>query len=126
MWRHVKVAAAGGMVGGLAVGMAFLMLGSGTWSARSPAQAKVTALTPGGGPTHEDLNEMMDAVHGAGTSRRMHEAMGSDAEEMMDQCAAMVATVKDMQDMMPGSGPGMMGGQNSGSMGDMMRRMMAQ
>lgn len=126
MWSHVKVAAAGGVVGGLAVGMAFLILGSGPWSARSPAQAKGTALTPGAGPTHEDLHEMMDAVHGEGTSRRMHEAMGLDAEEMMDQCAAMVAMVEDMQNMMPGSGPGMMGGENNDSAGDMMRRMMAQ
>jgi hypothetical protein len=61
------------------------------------------------------MHRMMDAVHGEGTSQRMHEAMGPDAEKMMDQCAA----------MMPGSGTGMMGGQNGDAMRDMMQSMMA-
>jgi hypothetical protein len=46
--------------------------------------------------------------------------MGPNAEEMMDQCAAMTAMMQEMQNMMPGSGPGMMGGRNGGSMRDMM------
>jgi hypothetical protein len=67
------------------------------------------------------MHRMMDGVHGEGASQRMHEAMGPNAEEMMDRCAAMMAMMNEMQSMMPGSGPGMMGGQN----GDSMRRMMA-
>jgi predicted metal-dependent peptidase len=62
--------------------------------------------------THELMHQMMDAMHGAGTSDRMHEAMGADADRMIDQCVAMM-------NMM-----GMMGGQRGGSMRDMMDRMM--
>jgi hypothetical protein len=56
----------------------------------------------------------------------MHEAMGPDAEKMMGHCTAMMAMMTEMQNMMPGSGTGMMGGQNGDSMQDMMRRMMPQ
>jgi hypothetical protein len=76
--------------------------------------------------SHEDMYRMMDAVHGDGTSQRMREAMGPDAEQMMDQCPAMMAMTQEMQNMMPGNAPGMMGGQNGDSIGNMMRHMMAQ
>lgn len=36
------------------------------------------------------MHQMMDAMHGAGASQRMHEAMGAAAEQQMDQCAAMM------------------------------------
>lgn len=54
------------------------------------------------GERHRGMHEMMDTMHGPGTSDRMHEMPG--AEEMMDGCAGM------MGGMMGGSGGGMMGG----------------
>lgn len=61
----------------------------------------------------------MDAMHGEGTSERMHEAMGPDAEALMDQCVAMM----NMMSMMMGT-PAM--GEEESSMmgGSMMRSMM--
>ena len=38
--------------------------------------------------THEQMHQMMDAIHGEGTSQRMYEAMGVEADAMMEQCAA--------------------------------------
>ncbi|MPZ15314.1 MAG: hypothetical protein GEU73_12965 [Chloroflexi bacterium] len=71
--------------------------------------------TPEGGqqsaPTHEQMHQMMDAMHGEGTSARMHEMMG---EQMMDQCVQMMAMMQNM--------PGMMGGQSDQSMQEMMQR----
>ena len=66
-----------------------------------------------GAATHEQMHQMMDAMHGEGASERMHEAMGEDGERMMDQCVAMM----NMMDMMRS-----MGGDDA--MADMMRRMM--
>lgn len=63
--------------------------------------------------THEEMHQMMDAVHGEGTSQRMHEAMGEDAEMMMDQCVAMMNMMQ-----------GMVGNGNGSSMMDMMKGMM--
>lgn len=58
--------------------------------------------------THEDMHRMMDAMHGEGTSERMHNAMGADAERLMAQCASMMTMMQQMQ--------GMMGDSESGSM----------
>lgn len=126
MNRYMKAAAAGGLAGGLVVGLAFMVLGSGLLLGRdsAPAMAFTTALQEQ--PSHKDMHRMMDAVHGDGTSLRRHEAMGPDTDEMMDQCAAMLAMMQEMPDMMPGSGPGIMGSQNGDSMRDMMRSMMGQ
>jgi uncharacterized membrane protein len=128
MNSYMKAAAVGGLAGGLVVVLAFLvvgLVGSDILSGRrsTPAMAFTTASQ--GQPSHEDMHRMMDAVHGEGASQRMHESMGPNAEEMMDQCAAMMTMMPETQNMMPGSGPGMLGGQNSDSMQDMMRRMMA-
>ena len=59
--------------------------------------------------SHEQMHQMMDAMHGEGASERMHQAMGEDGERMMDQCVAMM-------NMMNMSG--------DEAMPDMMRRMM--
>ncbi len=59
--------------------------------------------------THDDMRQMMDAMHGEGASERMHAAMGDDADALMDQCAAMMA---------------MMGRQQNQSLSEMMQRMM--
>ncbi len=80
---------------------------------------------PPGGLTHDQMHGMMDAMHGAGTSQRLHEAMGPDGEQMMDQCAAMMSMMSMMAHrpgMMMGSGgiPGMMGRQDTSSMEQML------
>jgi hypothetical protein len=56
--------------------------------------------------THQQMHEMMDAMHGEGPSRKMHEAMPS-AEEMMEECARHVEEMKNghmIGMMMEGSG----------------------
>lgn len=64
-------------------------------------------------PTHEQLDQAMDATHGPGTAQRMHEAMGQgDAqrgEQLMGQCVSMMGTMQGGGMMQGGSG-GMMGG----------------
>jgi hypothetical protein len=40
--------------------------------------------------THEQMHQMMDIMHGEDTSQRMHDAMGEDAERLMEQCVAMM------------------------------------
>jgi len=62
---------------------------------------------PDAATTHQQMHQMMDAMHGEGASERMHQAMGEDGERMMDQCMAMMNMMGD--DAMP----------------DMMRRMMS-
>ena len=61
-----------GLIGVLALGTAF------------PASAR-----PGSVATHETMNQMMDVMQGSGTVDRMHAIPG--AEEMMAQCAALMA-----------------------------------
>ncbi len=77
--------------------------------------------------SHEQMHQMMDTMHGPGTSRRMHEAMAEamgvsteQVEQLMDQCLALMGTAQNMGSTMPG----MMGGRNSQSMPGMMRGMM--
>lgn len=67
----------------------------------SPAGARSDAGTE----THETMHQMMDAMHGEGTAERMHQMEG--AEQMMDDCAAMMDSMSSMRGMM-GNG-GMMG-----------------
>ena len=124
MSSYIKGVAVGGLAGGLVVGLALLVVGNGLLSGRDSIPAMAFTTTSQEQSSHEDMHRMMDAVHGDGTSQRMHETMGPDAEEMMDQCAAMMAMMQEMQSTMPGNGPGMMGGRNGDSMRDMMRRMM--
>lgn len=74
------------------------------------------AVPPGGAITHQQMDEMMDAMHGEGASQRMHDEMGPEGEAWMDRCAAMMGMMMDMRGMMgEGGAPGMQ---------DMMRRMM--
>lgn len=57
---------------------------------------------------HEEMHSTIETVQCTGTSQRMHETMGADAEKLMDQCVSM----------------GMMGGQNEQSMQHLIREMM--
>jgi len=60
-----------------------------------PAEQQSEAAT-----THEQMHQMMDAMHGEGASERMHQAMGEDGERMMDQCVAMMNMMSPMRGMM--------------------------
>ena len=80
-------------------------------SSRSPEERDMASATQ---VTHEQMHRMMDAVHGEGTSQRMHEAMGEDAERLMDQCVSMMEMMGQMQEMM--------GGEDANGMRDMMER----
>jgi hypothetical protein len=73
-----------------------------------PMPSMPTEQQTEGAMTHEQMHQMMDAMHGEGASERMHEAMGEDAERMMDQCVAMMTMSTGGNESMP----------------DMMRRMM--
>ena len=73
----------------------------------------------------ERMDQMMDGMHGEGSSQRMREAMGPDGDAMMDQCAEMMGSGMMGSGMMGsgmmGKGPGMMQGTpSSGSGSDMM------
>lgn len=61
------------------------------------------------GDSHDVMHQMMDAMHGAGTSERMHAVEG--AEEMMDDCSGMMDHMSSAGGMMGGEmmGGGMMG-----------------
>lgn len=61
-----------GLIGAFALGPAF------------PASAQPSSVA-----THETMHQMMDVMHGFGTVDRMHAIPG--AEEMMTQCAALMA-----------------------------------
>lgn len=67
-----------------------------TW-VPEPAQAQ-----SGESDAHDTMHEMMEAMHGEEAVERMHEAEGAD--EMMDQCAGMMAAMGGMSDMMDGQG----------------------
>lgn len=112
-------------VGGIVVVLVLLSLTAGLLFAQTPPPMPTPTVTatPGPAVTHEQIHQMMDAMHGAGASQRMHEAMGPDAEKMMDQCVAMMNMMQTMSGMM-GSMAGMMGSQHSRSMQDIMDRMM--
>lgn len=97
--------------GGALTGLALLALTTGSLFAQEPA--------PGEVPTHEQMHQMMDAVHGEGTSQRMHEAMGPNGEEIMDQCVSMMGMMQGMGNAMGGGGMSdmMRGGAMAGMMG---------
>ena len=98
-------------IGGAIVGLALLLVAAQPSFAQPPTPERGTM-------THEQMHTMMDAMHGAGTSQRMHEAMGADAEKIMDQCVSMMGMMENMQGMMDGNMSGMM---IDPSMQDMMK-----
>lgn len=93
--------------------------------------AQTPSPTGVGVPTHQQMDQMMESVHGKDGARQMHELMGGgDAqrgEQLMDQCVGMMGTMQNMSGMMGGAGAaGMMGGQGGQSVQDAMRGMMGQ
>lgn len=112
------------LIGGILVGAMLLMLSAGSLVAHgddaTPGAAAdsddigmMGEATPGAADMmsaedlHEAMHTMMDAAHGVGTTERMHEAMGPEGEQLMEQCVGMMAMMM-----------GMMGGDMSGMMGD--------
>jgi hypothetical protein len=93
----------------------------------SPLFAQNGGAAQNGTMTHEQMHQMMDAMHGEGTSDRMHDAMGADVDRIMDQCVAMMnmmqmmAPMPDMRNAPAPSGPD---SQSENSMRGMMNRMM--
>lgn len=122
MNSHLKAAVVGGVAGAVmvivvgAIGLLTLahplfaqsFPGGAGRDMAAPPQAAATPV-PTTQMTHEQMHQMMDAMHGAGASDRMHEAMGADAEKLMDQCVGMMNMMGSMMGMMQG-GQGMMGG----------------
>lgn len=99
-------------IAGALVGLALFAVTSGSLFAAPPTPAA------NGVPTHEQMHRMMDAVHGEGTSQRMHEAMGPDGEQLMDQCVAMMGMMQNMHMQ------GMQGMMNSNAVSGMMNGML--
>jgi hypothetical protein len=106
MKGHIFVLLIGIMLGGL-VALPLTAMAS-SWSL--PFMAFVNGQVQEGqgekpehGETHQQMHEMMDTMHGEGTSQRMHDAM-PDSEKMMEQCAAMMDMMKNMESMMGNGG----------------------
>lgn len=99
------------ILGGVLTAAVALAFSAGLVIAQSPSPTRPHAT--GSPDIHEQMHHMMDMMHGNGTSQRMHEAMGVDAERLMEQCAAMMTMM-----------PGMASSQGNRSMPDMMDWMM--
>ena len=91
------------------MGLFMLALTAGLVSAQGPPPMMPEGTQSEAATTHEQMHQMMDAMHGEGASERMHQAMGEDGERIMDQCVAMM----NMMNMI-----------GDDAMPDMMRRMM--
>jgi hypothetical protein len=118
------------LIGGILVGAMLLMLSAGSLvahgddatpgaAADSDDMGMIGEATPGAAgmmsaeDLHEAMHTMMDAAHGVGTTERMHEAMGPEGEQLMEQCVGMMAMMMGMMDGdMMGDDGGMMGGQD--------------
>ena len=99
-----KLAIVGGLAGLALLGLTSVPALAQTPASPSPSPSPVTPAPEVIQQMRERMNQMMDAVHGAGTIQRMAEAMGPDGEKMIDQCATMMGTMQNTQ-----SGGGMMG-----------------
>ena len=113
--NRAKVALAGAATGLallVASGSAFAgggAAGGGAAGGGAPGGAGAAAQSQG----HGQMHQMMNSVHGEGTSQKMHEAMGPQAEKMMDKCASGMDNTGNMENMQ-----GMMGGMMNGGMQD--------
>lgn len=86
------------LLGGVAAVLAAVTFTAGVLVAQTPNPAPSPMM---GTPlSYEQMHRMMDAMHGEGTSERMHAARGDEAERLMEQCAAMMSMMRM---------PGMMG-----------------
>ncbi len=81
------------IVGAGLVGLALLAATSSSLFAQADPEAPSA-------PAHDQMHQMMDAMHGEGASEQMHQAMDPDAERMMDQCAGMMGMMQGGRGMM--------------------------
>jgi hypothetical protein len=129
MSTQKKIALSAGLIGVFLLGLGTSPLLAQVMPPRPAPEGSQMSEPP---VTHEQMHQMMDAMHGEGTSQRMHEAMGAEGDKMMDQCVAMMNMMMRMSGMMGGGMPGMMGsggmpgmmGGHNGPMPNMMDRMM--
>ena len=89
---------------GAALALALLALIAGPSFAQPAPPHPAPGPVPGPAPTHEQMHQMMDQMHGPGTSQRMHEAMGPDADRMIDRLVAAHGMMQRMHAMMAGGG----------------------
>ncbi len=101
------------LLGGVAAVLAAVTVTAGVLVAQTPDRARSPMMS--GPVTHEQMHQMMDAMHGAGFSERMHEAMPG-SEELMEQCVGMMNMMGQMHRMMGGQGADPMHG-TGGMMG---------
>ncbi|CAN5757896.1 hypothetical protein BH20ACT11_BH20ACT11_01420 [soil metagenome] len=98
------------VVAGAATGMVLVALTSspvlaagGASSGAAPestsAQSSSGQSSSAQAPMHEQMHGMMNSVHGKGATQKMHEAMGPQAEKMMDQCGSMMSMMGNMENM---------------------------
>ena len=88
-------------VGGLVIAALAIGLAAGVFVTQ-PARAQFPpppAMMQGEPLTHDEMHQMMDAMHGAGTSERLHAALGEDTDRMMEQCQMMMAMMPTMMQM---------------------------
>lgn len=87
------------------------------------ASAQQAEEPPAGSITHDGMHGMMDAMHGEGSSERMHELMGPESGEMMETSIEMMNMMSGMRPMAGtgrmrnGDGMPMMPGMDNGMMG---------
>lgn len=117
--NRAKVALAGA-----ATGLALLVFTSGSALAGGGAAGGAGAAGGGGAAAqsqgHGQMHQMMNSMHGEGASQKMHEAMGPQAEKMMEKCASGMEGTEGSQGMMDGGmqGGGMMDGGMQGGQED--------
>ncbi len=87
------------ILGRVAAVVAAVTFTAGVLVAQTPERA--SGPMTGAPVTHEQMHQMMDAMHGEGFSERMHEAMPG-SEEMMEQCVGMMNMMGHMHGMMGG------------------------
>ena len=73
----------------IVLGAVLTLVGLAGTLALGPATPVIAQTEGSSAEIHETMDAMMDAMHGPGTTERMHQVPG--AEEMMEQCAAMMA-----------------------------------
>jgi hypothetical protein len=80
------------VAGAAVIGLALLGATSSPLFAQTQPAPPSGSPTPGDGAMHarEQMIRMMDAMHGEGATERMRQAMGPDADRMIDQCAGMM------------------------------------
>lgn len=100
-------------IGGVLAAVTLAAFTTGTLRAQKPPTPPASMA---GSATHEQMHDMIDMMHGDGASQRLHEALGDDADRMLEQCMAMMqgmgmdmAAMMGMMAMMQQMG-GMMGG----------------